>query len=418
MAASDDMKLFERVPISNPPFGYDDLKRAIPPHCFAKSLKRSLYLLSNEIFLTCTFYYVASNYIDFLPKVLSYIAWPLYWIVQGLALGRLWSIGHDCSHHSFCGYGWLDDTIGIDNLQAKSKSNLKLYTMAASDDMKLFERVPISNPPFGYDDLKRAIPPHCFVKSLKRSLYLLSNEIFLTCTFYYVASNYIDFLPKVLSYIAWPLYWIVQGLALGRLWSIGHDCSHHSFCGYGWLDDTIGYLIHSFVLTPYFSFKFTHHNHHAHTNHLEYDENHIPKRKSDQLYYEIIDNPIGFVFMISFKLMFGFPLYLLINYGGRKCEGLASHYYPQSVLFRNSQRAKVFLSDVGVLVFIYAYYRIVMTQGAIWLFNLFGGPWVFMCGILLVLSYLQHNHPSIPHFDSLEWSWIRGALSTVDRDVV
>ncbi|GJZ99977.1 delta(12) fatty acid desaturase-like protein [Tanacetum coccineum] len=209
--------------------------------------------------------------------------------------------------------------------------------MAASDDMKLFERVPISNPPFGYDDLKRAIPPHCFAKSLKRSLYLLSNEIFLTCTFYYVASNYIDFLPKVLSYIAWPLYWIVQGLALGRLWSIGHDCSHHSFCGYGWLDDTI--------------------------------------------------------------------------------EGLASHYYLQSVLFINSQRAKVFLSDVGVLVFIYAYYRIVMTQGAIWLFNLFGGPWVSMCGILLVLSYLQHNHPSIPHFDSLEWSWIRGALSTVDRDV-
>ncbi|PWA36588.1 Fatty acid conjugase FAC2 A [Artemisia annua] len=58
-----------------------------------------------------------------------------------------------------------------------------------------------------------------------------------------------------------------------------------------------------------------------------------------------------------------------------------------------------------------------MTQGAIWVFNLYGGPWVFMCGVLLVLTYLQHTHPSIPHYDSTEWNWIRGALSTVDRDV-
>ncbi|GKB62250.1 fatty acid desaturase, type 1 protein [Tanacetum coccineum] len=289
--------------------------------------------------------------------------------------------------------------------------------MGASDEMKLFKRVPISNPPFDYNDLKRAIPPHCFTKSLNRSLYILSHDIIVICFFYYLASNYIHILPEFITYIAWPLYWIFQGLAVGKFWSIGHECHHNTFTGYGLLDNTIGYLIHSSALTPYFSIKFSHHNHHAHTNSLEYDETHIPKRKSDRLYDGIIDNPVGFVFLILFKLIFGVPLYLIINLGGRKYESYTSHFYPQSPLFKDTQRAKVFASDVGVLVFFYAYYQMVIAQGAMWVFKLYGGPWIFMNGILFVLTYLQHNHPSIPHYDSTEWSWIRGALSSVDRDV-
>ncbi|PWA79836.1 Fatty acid conjugase FAC2 B [Artemisia annua] len=265
--------------------------------------------------------------------------------------------------------------------------------MVATDDLKLFKRVSILNPPFGYNDLKRAIPPHCFTKSLKCLLYLLSYEILLICTLYYVASNYIHTLPKVIAYIAWPFYWIYQGLTLGRLWSIGHDCSHHSFSGC---------VTITIMLTP-----------------ILWNMMRIISLNASQIACtrEIIDNPIGFVFMILFKFILEFPLYLIINYGGRKYEGLACHFYPQSVLFKDSQRPKVFLSDVGVLVFIYAYYRIMMTQGSIWVFNLYGGPWVIMCGVLLVLTYLQHTHPSVPHYDSTEWSWIRGALSTVDRDV-
>ncbi|GJY12721.1 zf-BED domain-containing protein, partial [Tanacetum coccineum] len=100
-----------------------------------------------------------------------------------------------------------------------------------------------------------------------------------------------------------------------------------------------------------------------------------------------------------------------------KYESYTSHFYPQSPLFKDTQRAKVFASDVGVLVFFYAYYQMVIAQGAMWVFKLYGGPWIFMNGILFVLTYLQHNHPSIPHYDSTEWSWIRGALSSVDRDV-
>lgn len=35
---------------------------------------------------------------------------------------------------------------------------------------------------------------------------------------------------------------------------------------------------------------------------------------------------------------------------------------------------------------------------------------------LVMITYLQHTHPSLPHYDSSEWDWLKGALATVDRD--
>nr|GEX02615.1 fatty acid desaturase, type 1 [Tanacetum cinerariifolium] len=290
--------------------------------------------------------------------------------------------------------------------------------MGASDDMKVLERVPISKPPFEYNDLKKAIPPHCFTVSLKRSFYVLFHDLFIVCTLYCIASNYIRILPRFLSFIAWPLYWIFQGAKLGGLWMLAHECGHQSLFSYHWLDDTIGFLLHSFVLTPYFSFKYSHRAHHTHTNSIEYDESHNPKRKSDTLYNEILNNPIGLVFTILFRLTLGYPSYLIFNYGGRKYdEGFASHLYPQSPIFKDSQRGQIFLSDVGVFVVLYAYYRVIMAQGAIWALYVYGIPWFIMGAIVMVLTYLQHNHPSIPHYDSTEWTWMRGALSAIDRDI-
>nr|GEU90951.1 fatty acid desaturase, type 1 [Tanacetum cinerariifolium] len=47
---------------------------------------------------------------------------------------------------------------------------------------------------------------------------------------------------------------------------------------------------------------------------------------------------------------------------------------------------------------------------------LYGIPlFAFSC-IFIIVTYLNHAHPSVPHFDSTEWNWLRGALSTIDRD--
>lgn len=34
---------------------------------------------------------------------------------------------------------------------------------------------------------------------------------------------------------------------------------------------------------------------------------------------------------------------------------------------------------------------------------------------LVMITFLQHTHINLPHYDDKEWDWLRGALATVDR---
>ena len=34
---------------------------------------------------------------------------------------------------------------------------------------------------------------------------------------------------------------------------------------------------------------------------------------------------------------------------------------------------------------------------------------------LCAITFMQHTHPDVPHFDDDQWTWLRGALSTIDR---
>jgi omega-6 fatty acid desaturase (delta-12 desaturase) len=35
--------------------------------------------------------------------------------------------------------------------------------------------------------------------------------------------------------------------------------------------------------------------------------------------------------------------------------------------------------------------------------------------LLVAITYLHHTHPSVPHYDADAWTFVKGALSTVDR---
>ena len=48
-------------------------------------------------------------------------------------------------------------------------------------------------------------------------------------------------------------------------------------------------------------------------------------------------------------LLFGWPIYLLINSWGPKGHEGASHFYPKSVLFKPQQYSQIVWSDIGVL---------------------------------------------------------------------
>ena len=293
----------------------------------------------------------------------------------------------------------------------------RMNVAAGSDKPYAFKRVPVSKPPFELSDLKKAIPPHCFKRSLVRSFAALFRDIVIVSALYYLAATIIPVLPKPLTYVAWPLYWFFQGAYLMGLWVIGHECGHHGFSEYQWLDDTIGFIVHSLILTPYFGFKYSHRTHHANTNSIEYDEVWVPKRKSDKLYSEILNNPLGSFMVFVFKIILGFPLYFVFNLYGRKYEkGITSHFYPYSPIFNDSERFQIFLTDLGVFGTLYGVYRLALIKGTEWVINFYGMPILFMSGFFILLTYLHHTHPSIPHYDSTEWDWLRGALATVDRN--
>ncbi|XXG87685.1 hypothetical protein AAC387_Pa12g0001 [Persea americana] len=57
-----------------------------------------------------------------------------------------------------------------------------------------------------------------------------------------------------------------------------------------------------------------------------------------------------------------------------------------------------------------------VAHGVGWVVFVYGVPQLMMGGFLVVVSYLNHTHQSLPHYYSEEWDWLRGALAMVDRD--
>ncbi|KAJ4868647.1 hypothetical protein Rs2_49807 [Raphanus sativus] len=281
------------------------------------------------------------------------------------------------------------------------------------------KRVPCETPPFTLGDLKKAIPPHCFKRSIPRSFSYLLSDIIISTTLYYLSTTYFPLLPHPLSYLAWPLYWICQGCVLTGLWVIAHECGHHAFSDHQWLDDAVGLVFHSFLLVPYFSWKYSHRRHHSNTGSLDRDEVFVPKKKSDIKWFSkyLCNNPLGRTVMLTVQFTLGWPLYLAFNVSGRPYnEGFPCHFHPNAPIYNDRERLQIYLSDAGVLSVCYGLYRYAASRGVASLVCLYGVPLLIVNGFLVLITYLQHTHPSLPHYDSSEWDWLRGALATVDRD--
>ncbi|EYU39930.1 hypothetical protein ABFS82_10G171200 [Erythranthe guttata] len=279
------------------------------------------------------------------------------------------------------------------------------------------QRVPHSKPPFTVGTLKKAIPPHCFKRSIPRSFSYVFLDLAIASFFYYIATNYIPALPHPLPYLAWTLYTIVQGCVLTGVWVIAHECGHHAFSDHQWLDDTVGLVLHSALLVPYFSWKYSHRRHHSNTGSLERDEVFVPKQKTGlSPWAKYLNNPPGRILMLTVQFTLGWPLYLLFNVSGRPYNRFACHFDPNSPIYSDRERAQILISDAGVLAIVYGLYRLVLAKGLSWAFCVYGGPLLVVNGFLVLITYLQHTHPALPHYDSSEWDWLRGALATVDRD--
>ncbi|CAI5472588.1 unnamed protein product [Closterium sp. Yama58-4] len=153
-------------------------------------------------------------------------------------------------------------------------------------------------------------------------------------------------------------------------------------------------VVHSWLLVPYFSWKYSHRRHHSNTGSLENDEVFVPKRREELTpVSEYLQHPFGRVLSILVTLTLGWPL------------------YP-----RLQQRFWVVVSDLGLLGVLGCLYSLGSAYGLAWVLKVYVCPLLIVNMFLVLITLLQHTHPALPHFDSSEWDWLRGALATVDRD--
>eukprot|EP00906_Rhabdomonas_costata_P032586 RCo045901 len=273
-------------------------------------------------------------------------------------------------------------------------------------------------------EAKQAIPAHCFVRSLPRSMMHAIISAVLAGGMLYVAWRFFpapSLSPLVIA--LYVLYAFVEGTLLTGCWVIAHECGHGAFCDNPVIQDAVGYVFHSMLLVPYFSWQRSHAVHHQFTNSMTEGETHVPNKVEPgswgdsmlALHDTLGDSLFGAMNLFN-HLAIGWPLYLLFGFTGSPERGISNHFVPfNDKLFPGMWRYKVLLSDIGVLVTLGLLMMWAREEGWAAVLALYGGPYLVANGWLVLYTWLQHTDVDIPHYEGKNWTWVRGVFATVDR---
>ena len=299
-------------------------------------------------------------------------------------------------------------------------------------------------PDFSIKEIYDAIPQHCFKRDGLRGLSYVARDLAIVFTFGYLAS-FIHLLPSMPLRVA--AYTVCQGFILTGLWVIAHECGHGAFSPSKQLNDTVGFILHSALLVPYFSWKFSHHRHHQQTGNLAKDTVFVPKTRSQRIvssggkvedfplaapagveqeehenaFIELVEEtPIATALNLFFQQLGGWPMYLITNVTGPKYPGYSAkevnHFWPLSPLFKSEQRFEIVLSDIGLAFAFTCLYFAVQRFGFAAVLSYYILPYLVVNSNLVGITFLQHTDPALPHYRENEWNFIRGATATIDRD--
>ena len=269
-----------------------------------------------------------------------------------------------------------------------------------------------------------AIPKECFERVLVKSSLYLVTSLSLTLGLGFAAFY---LLPLSWAWLpVWIGYAILTGTVATGCWVVAHECGHRAFTRHNWLQDTIGFTLHSVLLVPYFSWQRSHALHHARTNHLDDGETHVPIRDNTpagkawlKWQKSVGDEAFAVVTMFT-KFLVGWFIYLMTGASGGPSRGMTNHFWPakpfSAAMFPGKWRAKVWISDLGVIAALGVLGWWAYTAGSIVpVLALYVGPYLVVNFWLVLYTWLQHTDVDVPHFEEDEWSWVLGAFMTVDR---
>ncbi|KAJ6453059.1 delta-12 fatty acid desaturase protein [Mycena sanguinolenta] len=316
-------------------------------------------------------------------------------------------------------------------------------------------------PDLSVKELLDAIPytsgllAHCFKRSaLKSSMYMfwhlsVIGAIYKATTY---ANAFINpetftaphpFLYPLARFALWSLYGFWAGLFGTGIWVIGHECGHQAFSESKLINNTVGWILHSALGVPYHSWRITHAKHHASTAHMTQDQVWVPTTRSQaglppldlkredrlgarasaevqkELWEALGDSPIGASSQIAGYLLFGWPMYILTNAGGqfRYPKG-TNHFNPKAVMFSPHHRADIVLSDIGIAFWLLGIASAIYAYGIRTVFVVYIQPYLWVNHWLILITFLQHTDASLPHYRAPQFTFARGALSTLDRNLL
>ncbi|KAH9991419.1 fatty acid desaturase-domain-containing protein [Xylariaceae sp. FL0662B] len=303
-------------------------------------------------------------------------------------------------------------------------------------DMKLEPKQPALP---DINTIRKAIPPHCFVPSTWRSLSYVARDFAMAGALGYAA---LTFIPSVSSPVyrtlLWTAYGFLQGLVGVGIWILAHECGHGAFSVHRPLNDFVGWVLHSSLGVPYFSWKFSHARHHRFTGHMQKDMAFVPKTTpssvaqslgrslSSLINAEVLeDAPLITLLRLIGQQLAGWQVYILFNAtsGDDSMQRKdvpwwrRSHFDPFSGVFRPSEALYVLISDFGLALVAGALYYATQALGWQTVFLLYGVPYFWINHWLVAITYLHHTHEDVKHYDGDKWNFVAGALATVDRDM-
>jgi hypothetical protein len=220
-------------------------------------------------------------------------------------------------------------------------------------------------------ELRAVIPEDCFESDTLTSLGYLSVSVVGTALCTFIGTQLLAVAPpeNLLTLPLWTAYSAVTGTVAMGLWVLAHECGHGAFSKNKTIQDTVGYILHSLFLVPYYSWQRSHAVHHQYTNHMEFGETHVPEPASDSAdsvktrsalmkqFGEENGIKVWGGLQAFLHLIIGWPAYLLIGATGGSARGMTNHYWPDPLttpdqpkkeLFPGNWKAKVFQSDIGV----------------------------------------------------------------------
>lgn len=294
--------------------------------------------------------------------------------------------------------------------------------------------------------IRAVIPKECFERSYVWSMAYLIRDFGITAAFAFAASKVLSTdLPNLMDPLAvgtwvasWTLYSFWMGTILTGPWVIAHECGHGAFSPSQTWNDIVGFIVHQALLVPYFAWQYTHAKHHRRTNHLMDGESHVPSTAKDNglgenlernsfyaAWHEAMGDGAFAAFQIWSHLAVGWPLYLLglastgkLAHDGTPLEAtgsVADHFRPSSPMFSPKVGTKILLSTVTEVATIAGLFYIGHRVGHLPVILWYWCPYTFVNAWLVLYTWLQHSDASVPHYGEGEWTWVRGALSTIDR---